>query len=283
MQEKKYRYLLEIQYLGAQYKGWQKQKNYPNQTIQDVLEKKIAILLRHNIDLFAAGRTDSKVNARAQFAHFDTYFSIDRIKFLYNLNALLKNETICVKNIIICEQISDIQDTSAQATSTQSFNDQKFAKQIFHARFSCKQKTYKYYMLFEKTKDIFSNTYWHLPNMDGQKFLQQANICAQFLLDTHDFASFQDSDCQAKSSIKTIDKCIFLEEKSPSGAIMHVMEISARSFLQHQVRIIIGTIVEIIKNDLEPLTLKLIMEKRDRKYAGMTAPAQGLFLDNIIY
>ena len=300
----KYKYLLEIQYLGAAYHGWQAQANETIEdhrelkqaeshhrevytikehnltpveaienaqtasltrkslpTIQGTLEKKLAVVLRYPVTLYVAGRTDAGVHARQQFAHFEAPHKLDYATFLYSINGLLKgreaseNHTIAVKNI-------------------------KLVAPDFHARFSCIQKTYAYYILPNKTRDIFhEGKYWHLQKIrDINEFVNKANECAQFLLGTHDFASFQDADCQAKSSLKTIDACKFEIENN-----MIKMSISARSFLQHQIRITIGTIYEIVSRNLSPHAIKEILDMRDRKKAGMTAPACGLFLEKIEY
>ncbi len=258
--EETYRYLLEIQYLGTGYRGWQKQENQPDlPTIQGVLEDKIAVITRHTTRICVAGRTDAGVHARQQFAHFDTYKKLEHNKFIYSINSLLKgkesSETISVKSI-------------------------KPVDNDFHARFSCKQKTYAYYLLPARVRDVFlAWQYWHTPKITNKnEFIKKANECGRYLLGTHDFASFQDADCQAKSSIRTIDNCIFEEKDN-----MIVMKITARSFLQHQIRITIGTIYEICTKCEKPELMQQILQSCDRKNAGITAPASGLFLEEILY
>lgn len=246
---------MEIQYLGTRYKGWQKQDNANLLTVQGVIEKMLRIILRYEVALYAAGRTDAGVHAIEQCAHFDAHTKLDFNKFIYSMNALLKEETICIKNI-------------------------KAVPDDFHARFSCTSKTYIYNVLPSKTRNIFfSKQYWQIPKIsDFDLFITKANECTQFLIGQHDFSSFQDAACQAKSPIRTIDECQFLE----SGEFI-VMHISARSFLQHQIRIIMGTILQIIIKNEPACRMQEILQMRDRRYAGITAPADGLFLKKIVY
>lgn len=242
------RYLLKFSYKGTNYKGMQAQKG--EKTIQGALESIIKMILREDIKISVAGRTDAKVHAIEQFAHFDFEKEVDSFRFLYNVNSLLRSEDIAVLDINLVE------------------ND-------FHARYSCKMKTYKYQFILGNKKNVFlKDQYWQIKVFDMQK----ANECAKLILGTHDFSSFRDKDCQAKSPIKTIEECYFFEE---NGII--IMKIKAKSFLHRQVRIIVGTIYEIIKKE-EPVEKILeILEKKDRKYAYMSAPADGLFLEKIEY
>lgn len=242
------RYLLGIQYKGTKYHGWQCQNE--KRTIQGVLEEKLKIILREDIKLFVAGRTDAGVHARKQFAHFDLFRRIEEEKIMYSLNALLKEEDVCIFSI----------------------NE---VNENFHARFWCKEKTYKYYMQVSKVRDIFQEgLYWQIPRFD----LEKANLCASFLEGEHDFQSFRDSHCQAKHALRGIELCNFQEK---DGFIF--MEIKAKSFLHHQIRIIIGTIVEIILREESPEKILEILNEKNRQFAGPTAPARGLFLEDIVY
>lgn len=274
------KYLLEIKYKGTKYKGWQKQPGL--KTIQGELEKALAIILKQDVTLYVAGRTDAGVHATQQFAHFDVScnthcrciicvkdtcvplkggmghanashnLTLNEYKFLHSLNCLLKEEDITVHSL-------------------------QEKEESFHARHSCKYKTYRYYVLHSRVRDLFNETCWQVP----QFCIQKAQECAQYLLGTHDFASFQDADCQAKSSIRTIDACnFFQDQRNPN---LFVVEITARSFLQHQIRIIIGTIHQIIARKQPAEEIKRILENCDRQTAGPTAPARGLFLEQVMY
>ena len=108
--------------------------------------------------------------------------------------------------------------------------------------------------------------------------VEYANKCAELFIGTHDFSSFRDSDCQAKSPIKTINSFEFCEE---GGFI--VAKICAKSFLHHQIRIMIGTIFQLYVKNKEPCEILKMISKKSRIYAGMTAPAKGLFLYKIEY
>lgn len=241
------KYLLEIQYKGTNYKGWQWQPEL--KTIQSTIEEKLKILLKEDITIFVAGRTDAGVHARQQFAHFETSQVLTSYKFLYNINAILKNETIAIKSI-------------------------KVVDEDFHARYSCTSKTYKYYLL-TGVRDVFrQDTYWLVPKFD----IDKANECAKYLIGNHDFSSFKDAKCQSKSPIRTIDECFFVQKDE-----FIEFTIIAQSFLHHQIRIIMGTIYEIILKNEDPKKIKIILENKDRKTAGPTAPAWGLFMEEIRY
>lgn len=237
------KYLLQIEYDGKNYCGWQKQRH--SKTIQETIEKKLEILLRKKITIHASGRTDTGVHALNQYAHFEYEQQINKYKFLYNINALLKNETITIKNIHIVDS-------------------------KFHARYSCIMKQYQYILLLDNKRNIFLNErYWMIPQFN----IDIANECAKLLIGTHDFSSFRDSQCQANSPIKTIEKCSFASQNN-----IITMKIEAKSFLHHQIRIIIGTIVDIVLKNKTSNDFKKILDKKNRQYAKRTAPAQGLYL-----
>lgn len=241
------KYLLEIRYKGTNYKGWQKQHGL--RTVQGTIETALKTIIKEEAVLHVAGRTDAGVHARQQFAHFNTTKLLEAKRFLHSMNALLRTEEIAIINI-----------------------EEK--DETFHARYSCIQKTYKYYLLQSNIKNVFlDGMYWMIQKFD----IEKANECAQHLVGVHDFSSFQDADCQAKSAIRTLDSCCFSQ-----GEQLICMEVMARSFLHHQIRIIIGTIFEIVARR-EPDYIKEILAKKDRLAAGATAPACGLFLEKIVY
>lgn len=253
------KYLIYIQYNGTNYKGWQKQKdeNEDSKTIQSVLQEKLKIILKEDIILFVAGRTDAKVHANEQCAHFMTSQAIVDYKFLHSINALLKTETIGVTKI---EKIIE---------------DDHNALNAFHARYSCKEKMYKYQILHSRLPSVFLRDFaWQVPQFD----LEIAKKCTELLVGTHDFSSFRDAQCQAKSPIRTIKKFHFEQEGN-----LHKIYIHAQSFLHHQIRIMIGTIHQIIAQELDASIITEILAKKDRKFAGPTAPARGLFLEKIEY
>gem|GEM_PF-5469361 len=246
------KYLLRIKYNGKNYKGWQIQPQVTeSKTIQGVLEEKLSIILKEKAVLFVAGRTDAGVHANDQCAHFLTNREIVSYKFLYSLNSLLKTEEI---SVISVEKIED---------------------ENFHARFSCRQKTYKFQIFHSRIPDVFLRDFsWQVPLFDQIK----AKKTAQFLLGNHDFSSFRDSHCQAKNPIRSIENFHFEQDGN-----LHKIYITARSFLHHQIRIMVGTIQQIIARNQPPETILEILEKKDRKIAGPTAPASGLFLEKIEY
>lgn len=242
------RYLLKIEYDGTNYKGWQSQKN--EKTVQGTIEEKLKIILKTEIKLFAAGRTDAGVHAEIQCTHFDISQVIDKNKTQYSLNALLKKESIVIINI---------EETTEE----------------FHARFSCKTKEYKYQILVGNIPNLFlNNRYWMIRKFNIKKAQEYGNL----ICGTHDFSSFRDSQCQSKSPIKTINSCKFEQQNN-----LITMKIEAKSFLHHQIRIIIGTIYELTVKNEPKERIQEILDKKNRKYAGITAPARGLFLSKIKY
>lgn len=242
------KYLLEIAYDGTNYKGWQIQKN--EKTIQSTLEDKLNVVLRSVTKLYVAGRTDAGVHAEMQCAHFESSKELKESKLQYSLNSLLKGESIIIKSI-------------------------KKVEDNFHARFSCKMKEYQYHLLIGHVHNIFlNNRYWLVPKFN----LDLAQKCAQLIEGNHDFSSFRDSQCQATSPIRTIHSCKF-EQKNE----LITMRIQAKSFLHHQIRIIMGTIFEIISKNEDERKILTILRGKNRSAAGPTAPARGLFLSKIEY
>ena len=247
------KYLLSISYNGKQYKGWQIQPD--KSTVQSTIEEALKQILRETIKVHSAGRTDAGVHALDQKAHFETVQNIQMLKLKFSVNSLLKNSEIEIKSI---EKVED----------------------NFHARFSCKHKTYGYYFYLAHFEDIFfKDISWKVKTFD----IEKAKECAALLVGTHDFSSLRDSDCQGLTPIKTIDKIEFKEVSTHLNSKLIKMEVSGKSFLHHQVRIIAGTIYDIIRKEENPERIKEILEAKDRKAAGQTAPPEGLFLEKINY
>ncbi len=243
------RYKLCISYDGTPFCGWQRQKSGPS--IQQTIEEALAICLKKEITLFGSGRTDAGVHAYNQIAHFDFDDELNLYKLRESLNALVRPHPISIKSV---EIVPD----------------------DFHARFSAKKRTYIYKIFNAPYPPALDNTrvWWYRHPLDVDK-MQNA---AQILVGKHDFSTFRASECQAKSPIKTIDSITFEQQNE-----YVIMSITAKSFLHHQVRNIIGSLVLVGANKWSQNDLKKALETKDRKAGGPTAPASGLYFYHIEY
>lgn len=243
------RYLLAISYDGSAYYGFQRQNNLP--TIQGEIEKALKILLQEEITITPSGRTDAKVHALNQIAHFDTAKNIEDLdKFKTSMNALLAQD-ILIKNV-------------------QSVTED------FHARFNAKQKTYLYKILLSKQKDPFKKNYYHICGYDlDLAKMQQA--CNSFL-GTHDFTSFSVHNPQIKNTIRTIsDIHLKIEENEV------FVYITGDGFLHNMVRCIVGTLIDVARGRFEIEDIGRIFSEKNHQKAGKTLEGSGLYLVDVKY
>ncbi len=241
---------LTIQYDGTNYFGWQRQKNTPL-TIAEILGKILKKILREEIKLIAAGRTDAGVHARAQVVNFTTASSITVLRLRQSLNSLLPEDIRIVK----------AQDVSSD----------------FNSRYSAKSKTYRYTILNSYSSDVFLRRYvnhFSRFRLDVSAMRKASSI----LVGSHDFSSFKRTDKLKKTTVRELKEIKIIK----NGALIHI-EVTANSFLYHMVRNIAGTLIEIGKGKLAPESLKKILQAKDRKRAGPTAPACGLCLMKVKY
>ena len=244
------RYKLLIEYDGTPFVGWQRQKD--GLSIQEVLEKALTTALRSETTLFGSGRTDTGVHAFGQVAHFDTQNPIDCFRLRESLNALVRPYPISIHYI---ESVSD----------------------TFHARFSAHERTYLYRIANTPYPPVLetNRVWWYKYPLNAEKM----NEAAQLLIGKHDFSTFRSSECQAKSPIKTINTIHIYRTTD-----QHIeMIIKARSFLHHQVRNIIGTLIYIGCGKWEINDLQKALHAKDRRAGGQTAPAQGLYFVKVDY
>ncbi|MBE6452306.1 MAG: tRNA pseudouridine(38-40) synthase TruA [Alphaproteobacteria bacterium] len=247
------RYKITIEYDGTDTLGWQRQLDGPS--IQEYLENALTNLSpdKQLIPIQGAGRTDCGVHAIAQVAHFDLERNIEDWKLRDALNYHLRELNAPVA-ILEVEQVSH----------------------EFNARFSAKGRSYIYRILNRRSPTILKkNRVWWVPVELDIEAMQQAST---FLLGHHDFSSFRAAACQAKSPIKTLDKLDIYRQKDEI-----IFEVEAKSFLHHQVRNIVGTLKLVGEGSITPLKVKEILEAKDRKAAGPTAPACGLYLSRVWY
>ena len=236
---------LEIEYDGTGFVGWQKQEN--GVSVQNLIENALLKAIGQRVNLYVAGRTDAGVHAIRQVAHFD-YKATKKLEiknFSEAINFYIKNYPISILNT---EQVT----------------------QKFHARFSAKSRVYLYRISNRKSKVALDrNRVWLLRKPLNIISMKKA---AKFLIGKHDFNSFRSVHCQARSSIKSL-KNIEIKRKQEELRIT----LTAPSFLHNQVRIIVGTLKMVGEGKIKPKDMLAILKGCERKLAGPTAPANGLY------
>lgn len=235
------RYKVILEYDGTDLIGWQENRQGPS--VQSLLKDAIEKFCGVRPDIVGAGRTDAGVHAVAMCAHFDLDKEFDAETVMRAVNFYLNNAPV---SVLDCEIVAG----------------------DFNARFSCTMRHYKYIVLNRSAKPVLDkNRVWWVP-----KKLDIDAMCnaAKLLPGEHDWTSFRASQCQAKSPIKTLDSCR-IEQKGD----LVIFEFSARSFLHHQVRNMVGTLVELGLGASH--NINEIFAARDRSSAGATAPAAGLY------
>jgi tRNA pseudouridine38-40 synthase len=240
---------LIIEYDGTAFHGWQIQPGL--KTIQGVIKGQIDQITQGDVNLIGAGRTDAGVHAFGQVANFQTESTIDLLALQRGLNSLLSPD-------IVIKGIEEV-------------------KEDFHARFSARRKTYEYHILNRAFASAFLKAYaWFIPH---QLDLAAMEKCGRLLIGSHDFSSFRASGDESRHSIREV---IRFEIESREGDLI-VIRIEANAFLREMVRSIVGTLVDVGRGKTSCEEFKEIFEARDRRQAGMTAPAQGLFLEEVEY
>ncbi len=235
------RYKINIEYDGTDLIGWQ--ENRQGSSVQSCLQDAIFKFCSEKVIVYGAGRTDAGVHAINMVAHFDLDKEQSPDTVMRAMNFYLVDKPVSVLN---CEKVD---------------ND-------FHARFSCKKRHYKYIVLNRNAPVVLQkNRVWWVPQkLDVEKM----KVAAQKLIGKHDFTSFRSIQCQSKSPIKTLDSCTITKNGDEI-----IFEFSARSFLHHQVRNMVGTLVEIGMG--KKLDIDEIFDAKDRSAAGVNAPASGLY------
>jgi len=241
------RYKITVEYDGTNFAGWQKQNNAPS--VQEELEKALAVFTHETAEIYGSGRTDAGVHAYGQVAHFDLQQTLDTDKAVASFNALLRPNPISVLNV---ERVSD----------------------DFHARFSATQRSYIYKILNRRSPEALDkNRVWHVPLPLDVPAMQE---CALHLLGKHDFSTFRAAECQAKSPVKTLDELTITKR---GDYIFFVVK--ARSFLYHQVRNMVGSLVEVGLHRWSHEDFHEAFEACDRTKGGQTAPACGLYFQSV--
>nr|MBQ0091643.1 tRNA pseudouridine(38-40) synthase TruA [Candidatus Enterousia merdequi] len=235
------RYKIIVEYDGTNLIGWQ--ENSQGDSVQSLLQDAIYKFCGEKTEVYSAGRTDAGVHAINMVAHFDLKNEKNSETIKRAMNFYLIDSPVAVLN---CESVSD----------------------DFHARFSCTKRYYKYIVLNRDVPTVLQkNRVWWVPQKLNIDLMKDA---AKKLVGKHDFSSFRAAQCQAKSPIKTLDSCDIIQQGEEI-----IFEFSARSFLHHQVRNMVGTLVEIGRG--KSYDIDEIFDKKDRRAAGLNAPACGLY------
>lgn len=241
------RYLMTFSYDGTNYNGYQKQPN--KNTIQDKIEEALSKITSTNITIHSSGRTDSKVHALNQKAHFDLDKDIDLNKLKKGINSLIPDD-IYIKDIIR-------------------------VKDDFHARFNVKKKIYVYKINIGDYDPINRNyIYQYNRILDVDSMIK----ASKYLLGEHNFKAFTKTDITKDDYIRTIYD---IKIKLKNNII--TLEFIGNGFLRYMVRNIVGTLIAIGENKLKPEDISHILKSEDRKKACKTANAEGLYLKDVKY
>lgn len=241
-------YALLVEYHGKFFSGWQVQPS--KRTVQGEIERALKILLKKDIRVLGAGRTDAGVHAIGQVASFTSDKEIDLKRFMLSLNGILPRDI----SIISIAQVDD----------------------NFHPRYSAKSKIYEYRVLSRISRPaVFSDTIYHFYHPIN---IEEIKRGIEFLNSLRDFSAFKAADNECKGNIREVT--ITLAEQEPS---LYVFTFKGRAFYKNMIRIIMGTLLRYGKGDVDFEGFKRIALSGDRKMAFETAPACGLILKRVIY
>jgi len=245
-----YRYQILIEYVGTPFIGWQIQKK--GKSVQKIIQSILSKLLKQKIILFSAGRTDREVHANGQSAHFDVENKIQNIdKMIKSLNFFLNPKKISIINIIK-------------------------RNKNFHARYSAKERVYKYFIINRLATPVIENERaWHIRKKLDIKLLKEG---AKKLRGTHDFSTMRATNCYAKSPIKKINKITI---KNTNSRIE--IEFRSKSFLRNQVRSMVGCLKYLAEKKWNIKKFENVFKSKKRKNCAPPAPAHGLYLTKVIY
>ncbi len=244
------RYQVLIEYVGTNFRGWQIQKK--GSTIQGLIQQNLTKLLKEKIILNGSGRTDAGVHAYAQSAHFDCKKKIlDLTKFLKSINYFLNKKGIAITKI-------------------------KERSERFHSRFSAKQRIYRYIIFNQISAPVIENGRgWHVRKILDIDLMKKG---AKKLLGTNDYSTFRSSSCHAKSPIRTIKS---IKIKALKNKIE--IEFKSQSFLQQQVRSMVGCLKYLGEKKWDLKTFEKAFKSKRRVLCAPPAPPEGLFLFRVVY
>ena len=241
------RYFVWFSYDGTAYHGWQIQPN--GNSVQEELQRALSTLLREEISVTGAGRTDAGVHARQMVAHFDFSEAIDLEQLAYKLNRILPCD-------IAVDRVELVDDD-------------------MHARFSATSRTYHYYI--HTKKDPFSRPY--STELHYELDFDKMNEAGRILMTYDDFGAF----CKSHSDVKTTLCRVTNAEWVQTSATSWYFEITANRFLRNMVRAVVGTLIDVGRGRLTLDDFRKVIEGKRRTAAGESMPANALFLENIRY
>lgn len=244
------KYHIKIEYDGSKFVGWQYQNN--GISVQEVLQKAFFKFLKEKVTVNASGRTDAGVHAIEQSAHIELKKKIiNKEVFLNSINFYLKKYPVSVLSI-------------------------KKKENTFHARYSAKKRTYKYIILNRNSSSpLNKNRAWFIKKKLDINLIKKA---LKILKGTHDFSTFRASSCQAKSAIRTLDSATFKK----LGEIIEIT-FSSKSFLQQQVRSMVGAIKYVGEKKWTLEQFKNNFKSKRRVNCAPPAPTCGLYLKKVKY
>lgn len=248
-----HRYALKVEYHGAPFAGWQRQKDVPS--VQGAIEAALARLEPRAHTIAAAGRTDAGVHGLGQVAHCDMARDWDPFRLSEALNYHLKPSPVA---ITACARVAP----------------------DWHARFSAEARHYLFRLVARRAPLTHQEgQVWQVKQPLDLAAMQRA---AEVLLGQHDFTTFRSTICQAQSPIKTLDRLDIHEVRTAWGAEIH-FDVRARSFLHNQVRSFVGTLERVGAGSWSPQDVADALAARDRAACGPVCPPQGLYLAHVVY
>jgi tRNA pseudouridine38-40 synthase len=243
------RYKCMISYDGSGFSGYQVQPK--KRTVQSVIETVLTKMHKGSpVKISASGRTDAGVHAKGQVIHFDSPLSLPLEKWELALNSMLPEDI----SVLSVEEVNP----------------------AFHARFDANGKEYRYFLNQSPKRDPFQRNYsFHYPYHLNLAAMRAASA---YLLGTHDFSSFCSARTEVEDKVRTIETIEILQDEERVS-----FRFIGNGFLYNMVRILVGTLIEVGSGKRQPEEIVEILEKRDRRYAGKTAPGQGLYLWQVFY
>jgi tRNA pseudouridine38-40 synthase len=240
------RYFITFSYQGSSYHGWQRQPDASS--VQQTLEEALKLFLKEDVSLVGAGRTDTGVHAKVMVAHFDTQQSFEIEELIYRLNAYL-DESIAILSIV---------EVKADA----------------HARFDATSRSYEYWVVQQKNPFLAQAAYYITHPLD----INRMNEAAALMLEHKDFECFSKSNTDVHTYLCDVTRAEWVFEGE--RLVFHV---SANRFLRNMVRAIVGTLLEVGKGKMSIDEFKAVLDSKDRRNAGPSVPAKGLYLTTIQY
>lgn len=239
---------LKLEYDGANFRGWQRQKE--GRTVQQTLEEAIKKITDEKIEVFGSSRTDSGVHAKEYCANFHTSSRVPQEKFKDAINTKLPDDIVVLKS----EEVDS----------------------EFHARYLSKGKTYCYKIINTSERRTMGRDYMY--HYRGNLNIDEMKKACEYFIGKHDFEGFKTQGSSVKTSVRTITD-LHIETE---GKMINIF-ISADGFLYNMVRIIVGTLLMVGNNKIKAEEIKEIILSKDRTRAGECVPARGLCLEKVFY